>query len=151
MLVRIGKIIQLNEQQWIVEKYGSVCASKAQPDCRASVQIDGECFYAGSANYVHFGNMFDLCQRHYAVAYPLNKQFTETEMLKWINLYKGKVIGLFPQSANFKSSVDWALAGFYNWPSGALTPPGDRPNCSPTCPLPYTGPDFDVNWSGENF
>jgi hypothetical protein len=143
-------IIQLNEQSWIRNVYGPACATKATPDCTTAIQVDGDCHYAGSVNYVHFGNAFDLCQRYYAVAFPLNRQFTETEMFKWIDLYKGKGI-FFGPSANFKSSVDWAMAGFYNWPSGAATPPGDRPNCSPTCPKPYVGGAFDVNWSGENF
>jgi hypothetical protein len=138
-------IIQLYDNDWILQKYGKVCASEgASPSCIKSVRVDENCFYAGSVNYAHFGNMFDLCQGYYASAFPLNKQFTETEMFKWIRLYKGS-------SANYQSSADWAQAGFYNWPHGALTPAGDRPNCSPTCPLPYMWGDFDVNWDGETF
>jgi hypothetical protein len=145
-------IIQLNESNWILAHYGSLCASKdTTPDCIKSVQIDKECFYAGSVDYAHFGNMFDLCQRYYASAYPLNNQFTLNEMVRWIDLWKGTgIFGLSTPSANFKSSVDWAVAGFFNWPH-APTPQGDRSNCSPTCLLPYIGGNFDVNWSGETF
>jgi hypothetical protein len=96
--------------------------------------------------------MFDLCQNYYASAYPLNKQFTQNEMLGWINFYKGTgMTGWRTPDKNFQSSIDWATAGYFNWPHGALTPKGDRPNCSPTCSLPYAGGDFRVNWSGENF
>lgn len=146
-------IIQLNENDWILSHYGSQCASRgASPSCIKSVQIDSQCFYAGSVNYAHFGNMFDLCQGYYASAYPLNKQFTQNEMLRWIDIYKGTgITGLATPAPNFQSSVDWALAGFFNWPHGALTPQGDRSNCSSPCALPYTDGEFDVNWSGETF
>jgi hypothetical protein len=146
-------IIDLNESDWILANYGPTCATtETNPSCIKSVQIDNECFYAGSVNYVHFGNMFDLCQNYYASAYPLNKQFTQNEMLGWINFYKGTgMTGWRTPDKNFQSSIDWATAGYFNWPHGALTPKGDRPNCSPTCSLPYAGGDFRVNWSGENY
>jgi|HubBroStandDraft_5_1064220.scaffolds.fasta_scaffold27618_3 hypothetical protein len=143
-------IIQLNESDWIAELYRPPCASDgAVPSCTKSVQIDNQCFYAGSVNYVHFGNMFDLCQKHYATAYPLNNQFTQNEMMKWIDLHKTHWFS--PDDANIKTAKDWAAAGFFNWPHGALTPAGDRPNCAPSCPTPYSGGTFDVNWSGETF
>jgi hypothetical protein len=146
-------IIPLNESDWILRDYGSVCASKeTAPSCIKSIQVDGQCFYAGSVNYVVFGTMFDLCNTYYATAYPLNNQFTQNEMLKWIDWYKGKGwTGLQTPRPNFQSSNDWALAGFNIWPHGALTPSGDRPDCSPTCSLPYQGGAFTVNWDGEKF
>jgi len=146
-------IIPLNERDWILNNYGSVCASQgASPSCTESVRVDDQCFFGGSVNYIHFGNMFDLCSDYYSTAYPLNNQFTQTEMLKWINLYKGTgFTGWSTPSDNFTSSCDWATAGYFNWPHGALTPSGDRPNCSPTCSLPYAGAPFTVNWDGENF
>jgi hypothetical protein len=146
-------IVELNESGWILKEYNPPCASEgADPSCIKSIEIDKKCFYAGSVNYVHYGNMFDLCQGYYAQAYPLNKQFTQNEMLRWINHYKGTGWhGFNTPAKNFKASIDWASAGFFNWPHGALTPEADRDNCSPKCTEAYKGKNFTVNWDGENF
>jgi hypothetical protein len=75
--------------------------------------------------------------------------FTEDSMLQYIWLYKGPHPGraglavipdLFDWSAagNYEQSKAWAKAGYNAWPlDQPKTPPGDRPQCSPTCPLTY--------------
>jgi hypothetical protein len=111
------------------------------------VQVGSDCHYAGSANYVIFGVMCKLCSDHFtAIGSSDARDYTEAEMLHLIDLYKGTgFTGLSTPSANFVPSQNWAVAGYRGWP-GALAPAGDRSGCSPTCPTPYGGAAFRINW-----
>ncbi len=62
-----------------------------------------------------------------------------------IYAYKGPIPFKRPASPNYGPSLAWAKAGYNGWPA-AKAPPGDRPNCQPTCPKPYAGDPFTVNW-----
>jgi hypothetical protein len=138
---------QLHSQRWILD-YQPACASDgAEPKCIASVQIDNDCHYAGSVNYVIFGIMCKLCYNHFTALGSSNaNDYTEAEMLNLIDLYKGTgPLGLSTPSANFGPSREWSKAGYHGWPATA-SPAGDRSNCSPTCPTPYKGMRFIINW-----
>ncbi|HTX00011.1 MAG TPA: hypothetical protein VMD59_14600 [Acidimicrobiales bacterium] len=43
------------------------------------------------------------------------------------------------------ASKAWALAGYDGWPAVA-EPAGDRGNCAPSCPTPYSGGPFTLFW-----
>jgi hypothetical protein len=146
-------IIDLHNQDWISGNYRPPCATQgATPACGASVQVDEDCHYAGSANYVIFGAMCKLCYDYYYSIMLVNTglaRFTSRAMLDLIALYKGP--GLFSSaSGNYGPSRAWALAGYRGWPS-APSPSGDRPNCRPVCPTPYGGTSFLVNWYPHQF
>lgn len=140
-------INELHNNAWILS-YRPACASAgATPACGSSVRINNDCHYAGSVNYVIFGVMFDLCRRHFsAIGSTRASDYTVSEMLDWINKYKGTgFTGLSTPSANFRESQRWSLAGFYGWPATS-DPPADRSNCAPVCPTAYSGPPFSVHW-----
>jgi hypothetical protein len=138
---------ELHNNAWILG-YRPSCASQgANPHCGSSVQVGADCHYAGSANYVIFGVMCKLCNNHFtAIGSSDANDFTESEMLKWVDKYKGTGFsGLSTPSANFAASQIWSRAGYAGW-SAASTPAGDRSNCLPTCPTAYTGSSFTVHW-----
>jgi RHS repeat-associated protein len=114
-------------QGWInAPPYHPPCAT--QPACVNTVQVGSQCYYAGSVNYVLFGHMCSLCG------------FRKNAMIDLIWLYKHN-------SPNYGPSRDWANAGFDGWPGGGAKPPqGDRPRCSPSCPVAYSGPAFKFYW-----
>jgi outer membrane protein OmpA-like peptidoglycan-associated protein len=141
-------IVDLHNNAWILA-YRPACASeKASPPCGSSVQVGSDCYYAGSVNYVIFGVMCDLCDKHYTATAPAKaSDFKLPGMLKLINDYKGTgFTGLSTPSANFVPSKEWATAGFNGWPSGTASPAGDRSGCLPKCASPFTGTPFSVNW-----
>ena len=145
-------IIDLHSNAWIYRNYRPTCATQgAAPPCGSSVQVGAGCHYAGSANYVIFGKMCRLCADYYLSIRLINTgyyRFTRRSMESLINLYKGTgFTGFGTPSANFRESVQWANAGYDGWPSGGSTPPGDRPNCAPMCPTPYSGPTFRIEWA----
>lgn len=138
---------ELHNNAWILG-YRPACASaRATPACGSSVKVGPDCHYAGSVNYVVFGAMCELCNTHFtSIGSSKASGFTQAEMLKWINRYKGTgFTGLSTPSANFAASQDWAIAGFRSWPA-VPGPAGDRTNCSPTCPTAYGGSAFQVHW-----
>lgn len=141
-------IVELHNNAWILD-YRPACASQgATPPCGSSVQVGTECYYAGSPNYVIYGKMCRLCHDHYSATGNTDgvERFTESEMVSWINFYKGTGwSGLGTPSGNFIPSRDWASAGFAGWPSGGTAPGGDRSNCTPNCPTPFSG-SFTVHW-----
>ncbi|HEY0172924.1 MAG TPA: DUF4157 domain-containing protein [Pyrinomonadaceae bacterium] len=149
-------IVELHNQDWIHQNYRPPCATKgATPACGASVQVDEDCHYAGSVNYVIFGVMCKLCRDYYYSIMLINTgvaRFTRSSMLDLIRLYKGswKSTGLGSPSANYQASRDWAEAGYDDWPSAA-SPTGDRSNCRPICPTPYGGGSFLVNWHPNQY
>jgi outer membrane protein OmpA-like peptidoglycan-associated protein len=145
-------IVRLHNQDWILN-YRPLCASKgATPVCGDTVQVGAECYYAGSANYVIFGTMCRLCYDHFyalhragaTIGYTGYMDFTESSMIDLIDLYKSG-------SSNVVPSKSWAVAGRDGWPAGGTPPPGDRPGCAPECSVPYSGPEFDVNWYPYEF
>jgi hypothetical protein len=144
-------IVELHNQEWILD-YRPDCATRGgTPPCGSTVQVGTECYYAGSANYVIFGVMFRLCNSHFSSTGKASSagDFTESEMLKWINRYKGTgFLGIGTPSGNFKISSEWSSAGFHGWPS-ASPPKGDRNNCKPTCAKAYSGRPFSVHWYSD--
>ncbi|MEA3051430.1 MAG: hypothetical protein QOG72_333 [Sphingomonadales bacterium] len=140
-------IVQLHNNDWIHLLYRPACATAgATPPCGSTVQVDSECSYAGSPNYVIFGTMCDLCHGHYVSTANSSGQsrFTQSKMLGLIAFYKGP--GVFSSaSGNYQESRLWASAGYLGWPSVA-SPAGDRPGCDPSCPTPHTAPSFQVAW-----
>ncbi len=143
-------IEDLHNQAWIL-RYQPACATAgATPPCHNSVEVDNNCHYAGSANYVIFGTMCRLCDGHLGWKWhtPLLRWFRgfpEWYMQYLINLYKGK-LPFRPAAANYVPSLLWATVGFGGWPSGGTPPPGDRPACAIHCPTPYGGPPFTIHW-----
>jgi outer membrane protein OmpA-like peptidoglycan-associated protein len=149
-------IVELHNNAWIHQNYRPPCATQgATPACGSSVQVGRHCYYAGSPNYVIFGKMCRLCANYYLSIPLINTgyaRFTKSAMRNLINLYKGSGFsGFATPSGNFRESVAWADAGYDGWPSGGSPPVGDRSNCTPICPLPYTGPSFRVNWAPHQF
>ncbi len=142
-------IIDLHNNDWIHTTYRPACATAGgTPPCGSSIQVGSDCYYAGSANYVIYGVMMKLCNAHYShTRRPSDAaDFTEAEMLDWINKYKGTgFTGLATPSANFVPSQQWAVAGYRGWPAAAA-PSGDRSNCHPSCPTSYRGGAFRVHW-----
>ena len=135
-------IENLHNQAWINSlPFSPPCASPQR--CQNTVEVSGNCFYAGSANYVIFGTMWNLCRGHFAVTGAI--RFSETTMLGLIDLYKGRIPGLRRASGNWIPSREWARAGYRGW-SGGSAPAADRPSCQTTCPVPYTNPAFTVYW-----
>jgi outer membrane protein OmpA-like peptidoglycan-associated protein len=147
-------IIDLHHNRWILQYRCSppssscpvgttvpehpVCATwGAVPPCGSTVEVGNQCYYAGSANYVIFGVMCRLCRDRFG-----GVEFTETAMRALVDLYK--VGGL--AGDNVAAAKGWASAGYHNWPSGGTPPPGDKANCSPTCPTRYRGPSFRISW-----
>jgi outer membrane protein OmpA-like peptidoglycan-associated protein len=115
-----------------------VCATwGASPACGSTVQVDGECYFAGSANYVIWGVMSRLCRDEFG-----GFEFSETAMQRLVDLYK--VGGL--RGDNVATAKAWATAGYQGWPAGGSPPSGDRSNCQPACPIPYQGAAFTIVW-----
>ncbi|MGB8217848.1 MAG: DUF4157 domain-containing protein [Candidatus Methanoperedens sp.] len=140
-------IVDLHNNAWILA-YRPGCASAGgTPPCGSSVKVGPDCHYAGSPNYVIFGVMCKLCHSHFtSISSAKASDFTESAMLDLVNKYKGTGFsGFSTPSANFVPSQNWSLSGYRGWPAAAQ-PVGDRTNCDPTCPLPYRGGAFMVNW-----
>ncbi len=135
-------IVELHNNAWIHQSYRPVCATVGgSPPCGSSVQVEQDCYYAGSANYVIFGKMCKLCADYYLGIPLINTgyaRFTRSAMVDLISLYKS-------DSGNYRESVAWAEAGYRGWPTGGTPPAGDRNNCRPLCPTPYAG-TFLVHW-----
>ena len=131
-------IVQLHmPSTWLPGYQSPQC--ETWPDCSITVQVDNQCFYPGSVNYVMFGEMFRLCCPKYMTVWPFESC---AQYMTWfITIYKSRY-------ENYQASVDWALAGFRGWPAGSNTPPGDRPNCAPVCTTPYHSGPFKVHWLG---
>jgi hypothetical protein len=141
-------IVDLHNNAWILG-YRPACATeKATPKCGSSVQVGSDCYYAGSVNYVIFGVMCDLCDKHYTATDPSKaSDFKLGGMLKLINNYKGTGFsGLSTPAPNFVPSKEWATAGFMGWPTTSSSPAGDRSGCLPKCPTAFSGPAFSVHW-----
>ena len=131
-------IIQLspNRRDWIAGRYHPPCAPGDAKTCGESIQIEDDCHFAGSANYVLFGVMFKLCHGadpHWVFDY------SKSNMMALIAMYKS-------DAANYAGSMAWAAAGYDGWPSGASSPHGDRPDCTPICPKKYVGDPFEIHW-----
>ncbi|MDA1273066.1 MAG: DUF4157 domain-containing protein [Verrucomicrobia bacterium] len=147
-------ILELHNNDWIHRVYRPACASAgATPPCGSTVQVETDCHYAGSPNYVIYGVMCKLCNDHFTAVGNANgaARFTEAEMLSWINFYKGTGWhGAGTPAGNFAASNNWAVAGYNGW-AGSGGPAGDRNTCSPACPTAYAGGAFNVHWFPEVF
>jgi hypothetical protein len=128
-------IDMLFNKGWInAAPYCPPCATP-QAQCRNTVQVGDQCYYAGSVNYVLFGHMANRC------GWP------KWKMTSIIWAYKGPKPPFSGGAPNYTTSRDWAIAGYDGWPAGsALPPPGDRPTCIPACPVAYSGPAFRFYW-----
>lgn len=119
--------------------------STPQPICGGTVSVNGVCYDAGSVNYVIYGVMMKLCG------------FSKQRAHFMLDLYKGPKTSQYrgrcfvtPAAGNWKTSGQWIDAGYDGWPAigpGISIPPGNRPQCSPTCPEPRTRP-LGVQWQG---
>jgi hypothetical protein len=146
-------IEELHANAWILN-YRPTCATQgATPPCGSTVKVGTDCYYSGSPNYVIYGVMCKLCSDHFTSVGNQSgiDRFTQAKMLYWIDVYKGTgLTGLGTPSGNFGPSNEWAIAGYNGWPGGS-TPSGDRNNCTPTCPTPYSGRAFRVYWLPQGF
>ena len=138
--------------------YHPPCAEPTGTDpqhCGRTVEIDGQCFYSGTANYVTLGTMWKeryLDGQHWFKVWP----YSEWTLRRLIWAYKGDITffgyTLRRGAANWKKCVEWAVAGYRDWrptpgPStGPRTPSGDRPSCTPAYPAPYQGRRSTVYW-----
>jgi hypothetical protein len=133
---------------WIMSYRPSCATAGAVPPCGSSVQVGKDCYFSGTANYVLFGVMCRLCFDHLTATDPKEAaRFSEPKMLSLIFDYKGpgSILGT---GANWAMCQEWSKAGYRGWPSGGTPPsPGDKANCSPTCPTPFKPPpDFKARW-----
>jgi RHS repeat-associated protein len=140
--------LSYRNQEWINSPPFSPPCALPHPDCKNTVEVDGQCFYAGSVNYGAFGVMTKLCG------------MTAKKTLGLVDAWKGPSVKWFPglnahpddwikkPSGNWQTSRDWALSGWYDWPY-TRTPDGDRSQCKEKCPVQYKGPAFTVSF-GEN-
>ncbi|MFK7766267.1 MAG: hypothetical protein AB8B55_03415 [Mariniblastus sp.] len=160
-------ILELHQQvtsDTINSGFRPACAtSGASPACGSSVTVDGSCHFAGSANYVIFGVMCRLCTDHYrrminsASWYEIFdkdsylqgiRSLNRNGMLGLIDLYKKYVplLRLESPAGNIDAAKRWSMAGYDGWPNGVATPAGDRTNCTLTCPVITSIPQFRVSW-----
>ncbi len=156
-------INELHRQDWF-HAYQPECSTYAEPEilnCARSVKVAGQCYYAGSVNYVVFGKMCKLCQNEalFRLRLGLNSLklpeglFLYNPISVWLAIwyYKGEVpFKTQEASANYGLSQKWAAAGYSGWPSGGSTPESDRPTCLPICSIPYLHLPFTVNWDPES-
>ena len=136
-------VSELHNSDWIWQAYRPACATVGgSPACSHSVQVGSDCWYSGSANYVTFGVICDVCSDHYAGTSDASR-FSEAAMLALVDLYKGTgPLGTGTPSANFAESQLWAKSGYHGWPAGGNPSGGDRNNCAIGCPTPFAGPAF---------
>jgi hypothetical protein len=138
-IAAVWDVMELKGQFWINKS--PVCPPCATPpDCRSTVQIGKECHYAGSVNYVIFGVMMKLC--YDSQPWYDKFEYTKAWMLMLITGYKGGITG------NYVPSMGWAVAGYDGYPA-VLPPPGEHPECSPTCPLKPNAPGIPTKFWGH--
>jgi len=124
--------LRLHVRDWMEhEKCATILSDRKEGCCANSVQVNDQCYYAGSPNYVLFGGMCKLCFDHYVAKSGNNlgdiDNFTSKAMLSMIQLYKS-------DAANFRPSQAWALAGYKWWPAGGTPPSGDcNKECATSC------------------
>lgn len=152
-----------NQRIWI-SQYQPDCSTYLYPrslDCSISVQVESQCYYAGSVNYVVFGKMCKLCQNEALFRLRLAPNslklpeglFLYNPISVWLAIlaYKGEIPFVREEASdNYEESQKWAAAGYRGWPSGGSTPESDRPTCWPVCPIPYVHRPFTVRWGGND-
>jgi hypothetical protein len=159
-------IVEMHRQvdsDWLNSKFRPPCAtSGATPACGSSVTVDGDCHFAGSANYVIYGAMCRLCSDFASIAFKshswyeifdrdkfqqLQMQFSESGMLGLIDLYKKWLprVKFASVAGNIEAAKAWSKAGYNGWP-GVKSPPGDRSNCVTDCPHTADYSKFTVSW-----
>ena len=84
---------------------------KTRSECRQTVQVNGQCHYTGSVNYILFGRMVKHCGSSAFAA-----KF-------WITVHKYS-------SGNYGKSKEWSDVGHSTSGSNiGVTPSGDRQTC----------------------
>jgi hypothetical protein len=119
-------------------------AKRYQPECATcggslSVRVGSGCHYAGSANYVIYGVMLSLCHAHLESKHSGEARFYGEEwMTRYITTWK-----MLRGAPNLRASLNWAKAGYNDWPS-VPTPPPELPSCL-ECPKQLTS-RLTVRW-----
>ncbi len=128
---------------------GRQCATPdpdSKTDCSISVEVNKQCYYAGSVNYVVFGAMFKLCNEAQVRFFGV-LPYAEWTRDAYIDLYKGPFNLNLKPSPNWLPSRGWAKAGYDGWPEPpAQQPEADRPQCQTICGQPYGGGQMSVHW-----
>lgn len=134
---------------WVLRTRPTCATEGATPPCGTTVEVNDQCYYMGSVNYVIFGVMCKLCEGHFGAAGNAGRQseYNRESMLNLIHHYKATLPALKLQgpAKNLNTAKDWAAAGYDGWPA-VMAPPGDRNHCKPECSIPYTGGPFTVRW-----
>lgn len=114
--------------------------------CSNTVQIGSGCWLTGTANYGTYGVMMKLCNdwinsplARFLVPHLLRQAFSYTAMVSLITAYK-----IYDQE-NPAWPIAWSSATYLGGP-GSSPPGGNRPDCLPTCSVPFTTPPFDYVW-----
>jgi hypothetical protein len=121
----------------------NTAATGADEVCGNTVEVAGQCYYAGSPNYIIFGKMMRLCRDHeqskgWWAKLGADDYYGLDKVKSLIWLYKS-------DSFNYEASRQFAIGGFNGT---ANYPQGDRPGCYPSCPTPYSGAPFTIRWAG---
>jgi outer membrane protein OmpA-like peptidoglycan-associated protein len=118
--------------------------------CSNTVKVGSGCWLTGTANYGTYGVMMKLCSDWVndpiarlllpnIIWAALNQAFSYSTMVALITAYK-----LYDQE-NPAWPIAWSSATYLGGPSS--TPPGtNRPDCQPTCSVPFSTPSFDYVW-----
>ncbi len=65
-------------QEWIIDYSSLTCAT---PNCNKTVQVDNQCFYAGSVNYAERGQIYRMCCPKYWWPSPLTCEEDVTTLI----------------------------------------------------------------------
>ena len=118
--------------EWMNQSdYAPPCCTPKK--CHNTVEADGQCYYAGSVNYILLGVMARLCGK-----------YNQAEIIFAV-AFKKLLDG---SSAELRETeTDWAFQGYHGWPnSGRPIVPGNRPRCLPQCPIKYKSGPFMAVW-----
>ena len=110
-------------------------------NCRMTLAVDGKCYRNEEVNYIMWGAMTRLCGKSLA----WSKLKIRAYLMYYYKYLARKGDSAFPGEADNK--IDWAEAGYYEWPRNYKTPPASRPECAPSrlAPLGYDSA-FTAHW-----
>ncbi|MBC8164806.1 MAG: LysM peptidoglycan-binding domain-containing protein [Bryobacteraceae bacterium] len=120
-------------KQWLFDD-----AHESDQTCSNSVQVGGQCWLNGTANYGTFGIMVRLCRDEFPVKFMFALKMAET----LIKTYKA--IGPHPEDPALP--IAWLLATFNGGPTGKPVVAGNRPQCKCTCPSKGSITTWDYVW-----
>ncbi len=106
--------------------------------CSNSVQVGGECWLNGTANYGTFGIMVRLCKDEFPIQFAFAQQIAEGLMRAY------KSLGPHPEDVTLP--LAWFRATFFGGPTGIPAGKGNRPQCACTCSLDGSIVDWDYVW-----